>query len=416
MVQIMDECKDLEEKQTERESNLKSFDDQKLEITDEIYLAVLSEQLSEIGSELDKQRELMEDEREAALKNLGRVEILESLKRRNTCYCGHDLNQDAIALIDSVIKGLEKARTYGSSIGQISYVMSPVLYADKVKNLSSSALEKLAKLGELESEIFAKKSNFTEMKSIIANKTKRINEDARELAPVIAADLEEINQEISDHDRTVVYYNGQLEQVNESIGKIKKKIRTLEHTTPQQNFFESAVKLAENARDAFIDIVSWMSADKREEIQNLATDVHHSITNKPDVWKGIVIHDDFRMDIIDRHGKPVPKKELSEGEKQVLAFSFISALAHAAKSDTPIVMDSPIIRLDKEHRVNILDYLPNLASQVALLMLPDIEMREDYYNLPSLKRHLGMLVEIKYNHKLERSTFEVIKIGNADTS
>jgi len=408
MVDLMGECESLEEEQKDIESNLKALDDQKLELSDGLYLAVLSGQLSALGSQLSKQREQMENEREAALKNLGRLEILESLKNRSMCYCGRKLDQDSIAMIESVIQGLNSAKTFGSSVGQISYIMSPVLYADKVRSLSRSASEKLVELGVLENGIFTQKSDNTEIKSLITSKTEKIHEDARERAPVIAADLEEIKTKLADEDSKVVFYKGQQTQVDDNISKIKKKIQKSAHSTPQQDLFERAVELAENARNAFIDIVSWMSDDKRQEIESLATEVHHSITNKPDVWKGIKIHDDFKMDIIDRRGKPVPKKELSAGEKQVLAFSFISALARAAKADTPIVMDSPIIRLDKEHRIKFLDYLPNLASQVALLMIPDIEMREDYYNLPSLKKHLGMLVEIEYDNEHERSAFKVI--------
>lgn len=58
---------------------------------------------------------------------------------------------------------------------------------------------------------------------------------------------------------------------------------------------------------------------------------------------------------------------LSAGEKEVLAYSFITALNLCSPTPAPFVMDTPFGHLDSDHRARLLESLPNLPVQVFLL-------------------------------------------------
>lgn len=405
MLTLIEEKNVLVEERKTLESAIKLLNAQKLELTEEMYLAVIRDELNELDSRIEQREKDAEKARSEISKNLGRIDILEDLRKRKNCYCGHELDRDGISLIDAVIEGLRETDQRVTIPHYYSSFVSP---SGKIRGLARDSIEKLDALREIEQTTFLKKSESADLKSKITGKGERIDEAAKEKAPQIADKLGVIESDLTSLESEKSYHMGKSAQISETIESVKKKIKRLKHATPEQELYDRATELAKNARNAFSDIVDWMSADKRREIERIASDVHHAVTNKPDVWNGVVIHKDFRMDVVDKRNEPVPKKELSEGEKQVLAFSFIAALARAAKTDTPIVMDSPIIRLDQEHRISILDYLPNLTNQVVLLMIPDIEMRDEYYNLPSLQNHLGRLIRIDFDHKTERSTIVVL--------
>jgi DNA sulfur modification protein DndD len=66
-----------------------------------------------------------------------------------------------------------------------------------------------------------------------------------------------------------------------------------------------------------------------------------------------------------------------EGGRQLVALSLIGALKRAAVRGGPVVLDSPLGRLDTLHRENVLQkWVPGLGSQ-AILLVQSGEIDED---------------------------------------
>jgi DNA sulfur modification protein DndD len=68
-----------------------------------------------------------------------------------------------------------------------------------------------------------------------------------------------------------------------------------------------------------------------------------------------------------KNGREVPKDLLSTGEKQIYISCLLKAILQEAVSDYPVFIDTPLGRLDKEHKDSFVDtYYPELANQVVL--------------------------------------------------
>lgn len=69
----------------------------------------------------------------------------------------------------------------------------------------------------------------------------------------------------------------------------------------------------------------------------------------------------------------------SAGEDQIFALALIGAIANVSEAKIPIVMDTPLARLDTEHRLSVLKYFSTSSSeQIILLSQPD-EVNNTYY-------------------------------------
>jgi DNA sulfur modification protein DndD len=76
----------------------------------------------------------------------------------------------------------------------------------------------------------------------------------------------------------------------------------------------------------------------------------------------------FAVTLIDRDGNEVQKASLSAGEKQIYAIAMLWALARTSGRPLPMIIDTPLARLDSEHRSNLIErYFPAASHQVVLL-------------------------------------------------
>lgn len=87
----------------------------------------------------------------------------------------------------------------------------------------------------------------------------------------------------------------------------------------------------------------------------------------------------FRVTLYNRSGKVTPKDRLSAGEKQIFAIAMLEALGKTSGRNLPVIIDTPLGRLDSAHRANLLKaYFPQASHQVIVLST-DTEVDQSFY-------------------------------------
>jgi DNA sulfur modification protein DndD len=103
----------------------------------------------------------------------------------------------------------------------------------------------------------------------------------------------------------------------------------------------------------------------------------------------------FELGLFDEEGRSVPTERLSAGERQLLAVAMLWGLARVSGRQLPMVIDTPLGRLDSTHRRLIVErYFPHASHQVVLLST-DEEIDEEL--LGALEPAIGRSYELQHN-------------------
>jgi DNA sulfur modification protein DndD len=125
----------------------------------------------------------------------------------------------------------------------------------------------------------------------------------------------------------------------------------------------------------------------RIQVEAEASEIFRQLIAAPDLTS-LSINEQFGLRIQTDTGRELTTR--SAGAEQIVALSLIGALNHCAVREGPIVMDTPLGRLDRRHRRRILEYLPKLGPQVILLVQSgEFERDRDL-------AHLGATVGLEY--------------------
>lgn len=115
----------------------------------------------------------------------------------------------------------------------------------------------------------------------------------------------------------------------------------------------------------FEDAMAEFREDLRNSVGEDASAIFKTLTTESG-YTGLEIDENYGLLLLDHDGGAVPGR--SAGAEQIVALSLIGGLNKAAVREGPVVMDSNFARLDRGHRENVLRFLPQLGSQVMVLV------------------------------------------------
>lgn len=135
------------------------------------------------------------------------------------------------------------------------------------------------------------------------------------------------------------------------------------------------------------------------------TNCYKKLANKKNLISKIVMDPEtLDFSYIDFDGAIVSKKSLSAGEKQLMVIALLWALAVCSKRKLPIIIDTPLSRMDSNHRVALIKtYFPQ-ASEQTIILSTDSEINRYYHNI--MKDNIGDEFTLVYDDQYKRTTIE----------
>ncbi|MBS4688481.1 DNA sulfur modification protein DndD [Aeromonas sobria] len=129
--------------------------------------------------------------------------------------------------------------------------------------------------------------------------------------------------------------------------------------------------------DEYTDVLTMARVKRLEAAFSIA---YHKLARKEDLQIQARINPaTFDVELIDEQGVSINRKLLSAGEKQIYAIAILEALAKTSGRQLPVIIDTPLGRLDSHHRDNLIEhYFPQASHQVVLLST-DTEVDQRYF-------------------------------------
>nr|WP_222839891.1 DNA sulfur modification protein DndD [Morganella morganii] len=104
----------------------------------------------------------------------------------------------------------------------------------------------------------------------------------------------------------------------------------------------------------------------------------------------------FDVELKDENNNIINRKLLSAGEKQIYAIAILEALAKTSGRDLPVIIDTPLGRLDSHHRNKLINHYFPFASHQVVLLSTDTEVDERYF-VDQLRDDISHAYEIVFN-------------------
>ena len=156
------------------------------------------------------------------------------------------------------------------------------------------------------------------------------------------------------------------------------------------------IKYAAMSIEALREFERRLQHEKVERLSETTTSCFQSLVEKNSLVSRIEIHPDtLNVTMTDADGAELFKSQLSAGEQQMFAVSIVWALALTSGYQAPVMIDTPMARLDSRHRENFVKkYLPAASSQVIVLST-DEEIYGGYLDM--LREHVVDSYTLQYS-------------------
>lgn len=153
---------------------------------------------------------------------------------------------------------------------------------------------------------------------------------------------------------------------------VAKRVQLMKAIAEKEHANDDNARIVKYAAMSIVALNEFKVRLQREKIAQLsqtATQCFRSLVEKDSLIRAIKVDtDNLDVTIWGNDGKEVLKTQLSAGEQQMFAVSIIWALALTSGYKAPVVIDTPMARLDSSNRANfVTKYLPAASSQVVVL-------------------------------------------------
>lgn len=200
--------------------------------------------------------------------------------------------------------------------------------------------------------------------------------------------MEEIQQLTKHYENTKSQLERELIKQKDAMRESSKEARLIEHSRKASKTLSVFKKR--------------LLAKHAERLGELVQESFSHLIRKEALTSRIRINpENCSLALFDSEGQPLSADRLSAGERQLLAVSLLWGLARAAGRPLPVVVDTPLGRLDGIHRVNLVSrYFPHASHQV-LVLSTDEEI--DASLLTHLKPFLAHTYLLEYMDELKHS-------------
>lgn len=294
--------------------------------------------------------------------------FLKELLESKVCICGTELTEDSDCYKE-IKKLYEETPEISNHEDQINTLRGNCesfvnKYPDNIKKDIRKLKQEISNLEVL--EINPKKEEIKNLKIQLDD----INID----------DINQKNKEIEHLEESIKKFieqnailKNRIENLPSKISRKEKEIEKAEIEEQRQSDLQNKINFCITSRDVAQEILEELQDSIYNKLQKITSEQFTKIHWK-ESYKKVNIDRDFEVSIEKEDGSIITATDPSSGSQLVLALSFMIALNSLSGFNLPLIIDTPLSRLDDTVRQNLAEFLPEyLKGKQLTLIVTDTE-------------------------------------------
>lgn len=214
-----------------------------------------------------------------------------------------------------------------------------------------------------------------------------------------------LEAKVNEKDTEINVLEQKLKKINENIIRVENNLEKVKKLDRKIDTIHNVQKLLKEYRNT----IRELKVSEFEE--NLLSSLSMLLRKQDFVGKVKVDTENFGITLKRSDDSIINEDSSSNGEKQVMAIGILLALAKITKKSLPFIIDTPLARLDSNHRENIVNKFFPEASHQVIIFSTDTEIDEKFYCSlqPSLTRSYHLIYDPStLSSKVEAGYFDMI--------
>ncbi len=201
-------------------------------------------------------------------------------------------------------------------------------------------------------------------------------------------DINEKSMLLAQHESALTSLTNEQKDLDEELKTLNVHILELSAHDREFNRLNSQLNLCAKIQDILERFITEYRHTRIRDLEEAFNRKFKELTNNPMAWKEVEINrDTFDINVISSSDTDLSALEQSAGQKEILAFALIASIIELSDKQLPVLIDTPLARLDTIHRDNILTkFFPYVGQQV-IVLATDAEVGLDQYR--RLSPHLA---------------------------
>ena len=374
---------------TRLESKLEDVEKEIRELcSDTLPFSLIPKQMEEVKNEINADQQKLQDSFEKSILEKNFQDLLDNIKSESFLpNITNDVRQNVTKQIDELLKNKIESisnstkTTYNLSADDMNQTIQLI---DEINDSSEQKIEALV-------NTFNVVSNSLEQIKVGLDSAPR--ED--EFGPIFS-ELTQTTRELGELQNELEHLRTLESQEKSLIVLVNSKIRANLKNKHEDKKRMAGLEIGSNVQDVLEDYAKSLRSKKLELLESYILDKLQVLLHKQNFIEKISIdRETFQVKLYKGNDDEITKDMLSKGELQMYATAVVWGLALTSGRPLPFMIDTPLARLDEEHRKSIVEkFYPN-ASHQTIILSTDSEVNFEYYQ--KLEPYISNSFVIQYD-------------------
>lgn len=389
--EIKDLFSERDNKKTLKQEKIKQLDSLKMKmkemLKDSAHLIMMEEYIIKAKNYIET--EIVEKNYKTNIS----VEMIEDILSRKECICGNkfEVNESEWNILNKLKLDIKKS-SLSVFIHDLQRNMND--FFENKQKYKNEIEELLLNRSEMESEI-------EELSKLIEKYERKIKESSQNENNLKSKEEKrnKMKAEIDKFSLDIRVRQKNIEDKEHEIVEKENLVRELIEKDEKLRIEGKKLKYIEELEKSFIYILEKYGTKMREKLSEETTKIIKELISEKDknIIKKIEIGNNYEINAIGWNDAPIIS-DISAGQSQIVSLSFVTALARIAaggqkKINMPLFMDTPFGNISGENRDNLIMKLPELTSQL-ILLVTDTEFAKNEVAQMKETEKWGMFYEL----------------------